>query len=364
MSRTTARGRLLLTLVTLALAGCASTSKEVAQPPIAQSVPEIAPEVTRHRPTSLQVDDLLAEHASAPPPVGFEDYIDYAHDGVFAWTQGIVEGTDHRFADKTKDLDPVPAAPFRVGLSVESVDRSDGLDLSLDAEFDIQLKLPNIQKRLSLFVTSDTLDEAPREAGEDTNLSAGLRYALFENLDFDVGVKFEIRPVAFTSLKWKNDYKLGKWDFHPYIKLFLESDDGLGLSSAATFDRWWGRELFRTSSYGKWLVDSNKVKWTQSLVYAHVSEQLELRSSAQYAEGRDIGRGWGARLLAEAEQTGAVTYYEAGVFFRWPSKSHWLFWYVEPLVRWDRDYNWSGDAGIRIGVDALFWDLARSGKSE
>ena len=32
-------------------------------------------------------------------------------------------------------------------------------------EFDIQIKMPNIQRRMSLFVTSEAVDEAPRAAG-------------------------------------------------------------------------------------------------------------------------------------------------------------------------------------------------------
>ena len=39
-------------------------------------------------------------------------------------------------------------------------------------------------------------------------------------------------------------------------------------------------------------------------------------------------------------------------------------WFVEPLVRWDREYAWQADPGIRIGIDALFWDLARPGKPQ
>jgi len=37
-----------------------------------------------------------------------------------------------------------------------------------------------------------------------------------------------------------------------------------------------------------------------------------------------------------------------------------LYWFVEPLVRWDREWEWSADPGIRVGIDMLFWDLARA----
>ncbi len=38
------------------------------------------------------------------------------------------------------------------------------------------------------------------------------------------------------------------------------------------------------------------------------------------------------------------------------SRSHWQ---ISPLVRWEKEYNWHSDFGIRVGFDALFWDLER-----
>lgn len=337
----------LFALAALALTGCASTS---------------APEITRHRPAETSIDELQAQRAATPPPVGYSEHLDEAHDWVFAWTQNMVEGTDQYFAPKDQEREPVPTAPYRLGLTVKSLDRSEGLEFSMEAEFEIQIKMPNIQRRLSLFVTSDAVDEAPRAAGEESRLSAGVRYELRNQLDFDVGVRIDIPPALFASLKWSNDYELGKWDFYPYAKAFVRTDEGPGASSSATFDRWFGHNVIRSSTYGKWLADGNKVKWSQTLAYGWVTEQLELRRSAQYAEGRDIARGMGVRALAVKEQDDEerdITYYEAGVFFRWPSKSRWLFWYVEPLVRWDHEHDWKADAGIRIGFDALFWELVR-----
>ena len=345
----------------LVLVGCTSAPRQQAEPAAGEALASQTPAVTRHRPTDLSIDDLQAERATTPPPQGVGEHIDEAHDWLFAWTQGLVEGTDQYFADDETEKQPVPAAPYRLGLTVKSLDREDGLDFSLEAEFDIQIKMPNIQRRMSLFVTSDAVDEAPRAAGEDSRLSAGVRYEVRSQLDFDVGIRIDIPPALFTSLKWSNDYELGGWELHPYAKLFVRTDEGLGFSSSATFDRWSGRNVFRSSTYGKWLAEGDQVKWTQTFAWAHVTEQLELRRSAQYAEGRDIGKGWGVRVLAEAEEEdeSKVTYYEAGVFARWPSKSRWLFWYVEPLVRWDREHDWNADAGIRIGFDALFWELVR-----
>ena len=44
--------------------------------------------------------------------------------------------------------------------------------------------------------------------------------------------------------------------------------------------------------------------------------------------------------------------------FKRPLRGGWLFAYAEPLVRWEHDSAWHPDAGIRVGLDALFWGLS------
>jgi hypothetical protein len=50
--------------------------------------------------------------------------------------------------------------------------------------------------------------------------------------------------------------------------------------------------------------------------------------------------------------------YEDSVILKRPIHGGWLFAYVEPIVRWDRNYDWHPDLGVRVGLDALFWGLA------
>jgi hypothetical protein len=357
--------RVLFALAISGLAGCASTRR---QPP-----PEVIPQpqkittdqavdkerAQRYRPTKLSVQEIRSLNAGVAPPLDFQQRLDHAHDRIYTWTQGFVEGTDHRFAAKDAELKPVPAAPFRLGVMTESLDRSDGLNVGLDVDLDIALSLPNIEKRLRIFITSNDLDEAPRTARDNTSLRAGLRYQLQRHLDFDIGIKLDAPPIAFAAVKWTREYQLGDWDFYPFIKLFAETDESLGYAAATTFDRWSGRHLLRSSTYAKWRDDRDKTQWSQSFVYAHASQIMVPDRYGSYLKATDIGRGWGLRLLASGEDTNNVSYYEAGVFYTRPTANRWLFWYVEPLVRWDKKYAWTADAGIRIGINALFWDLAR-----
>jgi hypothetical protein len=346
--------RVLVAWALLGLAGCATTRT--------QAPPEVIPRpgpTQRYRPTEMTVEEIRKRDAAVTPPLDFQQRLDQAHDHVYTWTQGLVEATDHKFADKEKELRPIPAAPFRLGMELESIDRSDGMDMDFDLDLDIALSLPNIEERLRIFVTSDELDEAPRVAGEDRDVRVGLRYRAFRALDFDIGVKLDVPPVAFASVRWTRQYDLGNWDFYPFAKLFADTKESVGYAAAATFDRWAGRNLVRSSTYAKWRNDRDEIQWSQTFIYARVNETIAPDRYGSYLKANDIGRGWGVRLLANGENAGGVSYYEANLFFRRPTPSRWLFWYVEPLVRWDRGYDWKADPGVRMGINILFWDLAR-----
>ena len=391
--------RLIFAWAVLGLSGCASTRYEappevVPQPPVittdqaiaagldaelqaatdaaapAELAPVPAPAPTmaaaaaaaraqRRRPTALTVEEIRAQSAGVRPPLDFQQRLDQAHDRTYTWMQGVVEATDHRFADKDRQLTPIPAAPFRLGVMTENIDRSGKMDFNLDVNLDIALSLPNIEKRLRIFVTSDGLDEGPRSARESSSLRAGLRYGLGRFFDFDVGVRVDVPPVAFASIKWAREYQLGDWDFYPFAKIFAETKESVGYAAATTFDRWSGRNLVRSSTYAKWREDRNRTEWSQTFIYARAHELLVPERYGSYPRANDIGRGWGLRLLASGVDTSEVTYYEAGVFYARPTANHWLFWSVEPLVNWDRNYGWKADPGIKLGVNALFWDLAR-----
>lgn len=338
----------------------------VAAPPVTtgaspgMSVPAtVSSRAQRSRPTGRSTEEIRRQNSESPYPLDFEQRLDHVHDRLYTWMQSGIEATDHGLAAKDRVLEPTPAAPFRLGMSLEAVDRSDGLKLNLDANLDIALNLPNIEKRLRLFITSDNLDESPDNARDRSGLRAGLRYRLLQFLDFDIGVRLDIPPVAFTSLKWSREIQLGSWDFYPLAKVFVETEDGFGAAAGTTFDRWTGRNLVRSSTYAKWRHDRDRTGWAQTLIYARAHELIVPDRYGSYPRATDIGRGWGVRALASGEDTTEVTYYEAGVFYARPTSNRWLFWSVEPIVRWDRKYDWKADPGIRLGINALFWDLAR-----
>lgn len=337
--------------------GMAATGRPPPPPPVSTG------RVQRSGPDTLSTEQIRDQYEQSPMPLDFPQRVDHLHDRIYTWGQRFVQATDHRFAAKDKPLKPVPAAPFRLGALVEGIDRSGTVKVALDLDLDVSLQLPNIEERLRIFVTSDELDGGPRDTRQDSSVRAGLRYELVRDLDFDIGVRLNVVPVAFATLKWSRQVPMGKWDFYPHARLFIETKESLGYAAGTTFDRWSGRTLLRSSTFAKWRLDRERTEWSQTFIYARARELIVPDRYGSYPRATDIGRGWGVRLLASGENAHTVSRYESGLFFRSQTRNHsWLYWHVEPLVRWDRGYNWRADPGIRLGIDALFWGLARPAK--
>jgi hypothetical protein len=367
----------------LLLTGCATTPRE-SPPEVAPQPPDITTQqavregeasatqteaavaraeaterAQRARPTALSTREIRERNAAAGNPLDFRQRLDYVHDRAYTKMQSAVEATDRHFASDDEALKPVPAAPFRIGTSLLVLDHADGAAFSSKLNVDIALQLPNIQKRLRIFVTSDELDAGPRDSSGRTPFRAGLRYALVRDLDFDLGLRIDIPPVAFAAVRWSREIALGSWDFYPLAKLFAETKESVGYATGATFDQWTGRRLLRSSTFAKWRHDRDRTEWSQTFIFARAKELLVPDRYGSYPAADDIGRGWGVRLQASGPDGRHVSRYESGLLLRGRAPNRWLFWFVEPLVRWDREWNWSADPGVRVGIDMLFWDLAR-----
>jgi len=185
-----------------------------------------------------------------------------------------------------------------------------------------------------------------------------LRYSTLRYFDFDVGLRADFPDAAFASLRWQRVYQAGGWDVQPFAKIYVQTGDGVGVASGVTFDHWKNRWLVRSASYANWFRNEAATSWTQTIVVAKAREIIRFGRFGPIVKGRDISRGIGLQLLATGERTSQVDEYEVSVFSKHATRKRWLYWYVAPLVRWERDNDWKTEPGIRVGIDALFWDLS------
>jgi hypothetical protein len=316
-----------------------------------------ADEPERVRPTTGTLAGL--RKASGEAARDFGARLDHGHDWLYRHMQTLLAGFDTQFQSSGQAPLIVPLSPVRIGFDSELLRGEHGLGSSLRPDFEATLQLPNLERRFKLFVTSSDLAESAGDAALERNpVRAGVRFTARTHIDFDLGVRMKLKPVAFASLRWTPAFDAGGTRFYPFAKPYIESGLGLGISGGLAIDRWRGRWIARSASYGNWLRNSAATDWSQSFLVGHAQAVIQEGRYDRLSAGHDLACGTMFRVAASGDRLSRATLYEVSVLFKRPLRGGWLYGYVEPLVRWDRRSNWHPDAGVRLGFDALFWGLA------
>ncbi len=289
----------------------------------------------------------------------FYAQLDRQHDWLFERIQGLLGGFDTQFTRTGEEALVVPVSPLRVGLDAEFLRGGHGLESALRPDFEATLHLPNIERRLTLFVSSADLQESSADPNARSNpVRAGVRFFARAHASFDVGVRVKLRPVAFAALRWSPHYQAGSVDFYPFVKPYIESGLGLGTSGGLAIEHWHEHWIVRSASFADWERRLSATSWSQTLQVGHAQAIIREGRYDRLAAGHDLACGTLAHLTAGGDRLGRATSYEAGVTYKRPLHGGWLYGYVEPVIRWQRISQWHPDAGVRIGFDALFWGLA------
>lgn len=309
------------------------------------------------RPSTDTIGQLRKASAEVANTVG--EYLDTGHDWLYRRLQHLFENIDTRFAGSEGMPLVVPLSPLRIGLDSEYLHRQDGFEFAASPDFEATLRLPNLERRFKLFLTSTDLQESPGDPSLERNpVRAGVSFAARSHIDFDVGVRASTSPSAFAALKWTPQFETHAVHAYPFAKTYVESGLGLGVSGGIALERWHGLWMVRSASYANWLRDTSATNWSQTFVAGYARAVIQERRYDRLAAGHDLACGAVARVNASGDRFSKASQYEASVLFKRPLHGGWLYGYFEPLVRWERNSGWHPDAGIRLGFDALFWGLA------
>jgi hypothetical protein len=312
-------------------------------------------------PSTGTVEELRSTQESQPGTPG--GYLNAGHDWLYRRVQYLIEDLDSWFANT--DVISVPISPIRIDFDGDVLHKQDGFGLISARTFDATLALPNLERRLKLFVTSDSLQETPGDpASQQSPFRVGLRFIPGSNLDFEVGVRAKLVPSAFAALKWTRPWSDGDVHTYPFVKLYAQSDTGLGASGGVAVDRWSDRWVMRSSTYADWVRNTAATDWNQTFILGYARAVIHERNYDRLADGHDLACGVIGKLSMSGDRISRTTLYEASVVFKRPLHGGWLFGYAGPLVRWERVYDWHPDVGVRIGFDALFWGTAAQASAQ
>lgn len=257
---------------------------------------------------------------------------------------------------------------MRFGLHAEFLD-DDGFEFGLSPDIDVDLSLPNLERRWSLIVTGRDLGEFPgtlpseRDAGTRVGVQTEGRF----DIDFGGGIRLRWPPVAYVEASWERDWEVGRWLLRPSAEAFYETEDGWGTVASLAAWRWLGVE----QKWGLWSDTTGRigeirdgVEWEQGVTAGYAAKLLDRRLRGRAVSRRDLAHGWSVRY-AVGGNLGSDTlqpfnYHRLQVTYRRPLYRDWVFLDVTPELEWRREFDWRTDSLLRIGFDAVFWELIDS----
>lgn len=285
--------------------------------------------------------------------------LDAGHDWLYRRLQRLLEKVDLRFGAPNEAPIVVPLSPVRIGLDAQVLHGQDGVDVSGTRELDASLALPNIERRLKLFVTSTDVPESPVDPAERQNpLAFGTLFAPQRDLRLQLGVQASASQTVFAAVRWAPKFSFGAISFYPLVKPYVRSGLGIGTSSGITLEAWRDQWVVRSTSYADWVRNTSEISWSQTVVFGYARAVIQEHRYDLFATGHDLACGAVVRLSVSGDRMSRASLYEISLLMKRPLHGGWLFGYVEPVTQWNRTFDWHPDIGIRMGFDVLLWGLA------
>lgn len=297
----------------------------------------------------------------APAPAA-PGRLERLHDWLYLGLEREIADIDTWFASSGQEPIPVPPSLFRIGFEGAAFYKGEGVSLVGIPDFEGTLHLPNIERRLKLFITSEDVQESPADPTQQTSqVRAGMRFEPVPDLDLEFGVRAKLLPSAFGTLRWSHRFETDFLSVSPFAKAYAESGLGTGMSGGLTLERWSGFWILRSASWANRLRNTSGITattWSQTVIAGYAPSIIGEQQYGTVAAGRDLACGTVMRLFVSGDSGSRAALYEGSVIHKRPLMGGWLFGYVEPVMRWVRYEDWHPDPGVRLGIDALFWGVA------
>ena len=301
---------------------------------------------------------------------GFGEKIDWIHANLYKTAEDQVERIDSWFnPPQGEPRIVVELSRFRVGLFGEvKIKKDEGLDAKQVVDFDTDLELPNMKRRMKIIITTidpTTLLGKYITEQQDKSLRTAVVGQLTPNVSTAIGIRIRWKPELFANAVWSDTWKTANWQLYPQQRFYWESGSGIGEISTLVFDHWINRWSTRFSTSIKWSEQDRDAdhqaerkdvgfRWSEVFIFDHAKELLDETQLGRVVYGYDVARGWGIRLAAFGGFH-LIDEYQAGIFYRRPLRKKWMYLFVSPEINWKNANNWNREWTIKCGIEMLFW---------
>lgn len=284
-------------------------------------------------------------------------------EGFQVWLGGHVQHTsdeiDNYFGtDDSFDLTRGNRLDIRAPITIH-----DSGEVDMRVRFRAKLVLPKLRERWHVLVESERESESgvrdsrlssdtTREKSKTTlALQALLNEAKGRELSFKVGIRTAglLKPDPYVRLQKRFEFNLiDGWDSRMTHSLFWKRVDGPGIDSAVVFDRPIGKQyLFRAQSDGTWWHNEAYYDLLQRLLLYQTINQHRLFTYQTWMS-------FDSKQQHSFQKTGY------GLAFNWRERAYknWLYFEVEPGIKWVEDNQFSDpDISIMFMLEMRFFKL-------
>ena len=297
-------------------------------------------------------------------PAAFPDTtarLDYLKREVPERLQREMQALDARFAGEGE---PVivhpPMDELTLGFFVRSL-VGEKTEVELKPDFNLDVELPNLQRRVSLFVESASGNDLPGRDNlerEDKGWTVGARSKKNPlNISTDVGVRAKWLPEVFVRAAWKPSWHWGAWQWFFEQRVFWESDDGFGQLQSLQAHRWLRQNqwFYRQSTSGKLTETSDGYEWEQSFAAGRALTLFdETRRQSQRRIGvADVISGYSLRAIVFGGDDNVTQYRLLGAY-RFDLYRQFVIGDVRAGPQWREEQGWGTEGRVGLGIEVHF----------
>jgi hypothetical protein len=306
----------------------------------------------------------LDREGEPKPPEAFSsttERLDYLELQVPRRLQKEMSAIDERFAGEGQEvLVQPPMEDLSIGLYVRTIVGA-RTEVEFKPDINLDVDLPNLERRVSLFVESASSDDLPGRDKLDRSsdgFSVGARSKKNPwDISTDVGVRAKWLPEVFTRAAWKPEWSLGEWQMNFEQRVFWESDDGFGTLTTLGAHRWFARDrwIYRQNTSGTISEETDGYEWEQSIavgrVYLLFDEQRR-RLHRRISSG-DALSGYGVRASVfgsddQANQVKLLATYRFALYKRFVIAD------LRAGPQWREVEDWDPEARLDFGIELKF----------
>jgi hypothetical protein len=159
---------------------------------------------------------------------------------------------------------------------------------------------------------------------------------------------------------WRDEWRLGSWNFEPEQRFFYETEDKFGFRSSIFSARWLGQDMpyvVIPDASIKYTTDKTEYEWASSLKAMRVHRLLDERRRGRAIDWDDTAVGQGLRFAVYGTD-GTLDTYRCSLGFRGPLYKKWIYWELDPGLEWEEDDDYETTFVLQMGLDLLFWGQA------